>query len=86
MLNAILDLFLGIKPFAISMGTDVDKADLEALTVWEAAKPRNTETAVHTLFQAMSSTDLTNTFFMGGVTLSLCNYARQCEFIILFVC
>lgn len=72
-------MILGIKPFAISIGTDVDRIELEKLTIWDAAKPIATEAAIHTLFQAMTSNELTNTFFMGGITLSLCNYARQCE-------
>ena len=74
----------GIKPFVISIGTDVDQVELEKLTVWDAAKPIATEAAIHSLFQAMTSSELTNTFFMGGVTLSLCNHARQCKFSIFF--
>jgi len=59
----------------------VDKSELEGLVVWEAMKPSESETAVHTLFQAVNSAELTNPFFMGSITMSLCNYAKQCKFL-----
>ena len=76
----ILIFVLGITPFAISIGSDVNKAELEQLVSWKVMKTSDSETAVHTLFQAVNSAELTNPFFMGSITMSLCNYATQCEF------